>query len=275
MADEYLSNWQSAVDDQLAFGKNAYLEAIPDLAYSIEAAQGIGGIQSRTSLDQAALANGLAKRRESFNSMEDQYAANAMAYGSDANKNAAAGRASTDVASQFAAQRAQTERAAARTGVNPSSGKATALAGQMDIEQAKAMAQASNKARQDVEATADAKQKTAIGFGTNLTSQAAQAAQSSAYAGNAALASSSDALKQRLNFAGGVSNIYGNAASGYQNLWGTSNLTAAQKASMDAQAAATQAKETNSAIGAVGSIVGSDSGAGLISGAAKWLTSLF
>lgn len=275
MADDYLKNWQGAVDDQLAFGKNAYLEAIPDLSYSIAAAKGIGGIQSRAALDQAALASGLAKRREKFNTMEDQYSTDAMGYGSEANKDAAAARASTDAASQFAAQRAQTERAAARTGVNPNSGKSAALAGQMDIEQAKATAQAANKARQDVEATADAKQKTAIGFGSNLNSQAAQAAQSSAYAGNSAIASSSEALKQRLNFAGGVSNVYGNAASRYQDLWGTNNLTAAQRAGLDAQAAQTKSSEDAGMWGALGSIAGSSAGAGLISGAASWLTGLF
>jgi hypothetical protein len=45
--DPNLANWQDAADNRLAFGKNAYLEAIPDLANANATASGISTLQSR------------------------------------------------------------------------------------------------------------------------------------------------------------------------------------------------------------------------------------
>lgn len=277
MADNYLTSWQSGVNDQFDFAKNAYSEAIPDMAYSIGAAKEIGGLQGRAALDQQLLSRGLAERRGKFNGMEDQYASEAMGWNSAARKEQVAGQALSDVNQAFGNAQAQTGRQMARMGVNPNSGKFAATSGALGMELAKAQAQGMNKARQDLDATADAKQKTAISMGANLNTQSTQAAQVAGYAGNAALASSSQPLKDRLNFAGGVSNIYQNNINNTKDLWGTSNLTAAQKASLDANQA--QINATNEARsdanmwGALGSIAGSQTGQNLISSGISWLTS--
>jgi hypothetical protein len=275
MADDYLKNWQGTVDDQLAFGKNAYLEAIPDLAQSITTASDVGGIQAATALNQGKLAAGLATRRKDFDTLEDGYIAKANDFGSDDRKNAAAAKASEDVGAGFSTSRGQALRRALSLGINPNSGNFAMADRQFGAQEAVAKAGAANKARQDVEAVADGMQKTAIGFGKDLSSQSANATQSAAYAGNAAVTSAGQPLKDRLNFAGGVSNIYSNGANGYQDLWGTSNLTAAQRAGLDASASAASSQadgqENAGMWGALGAIAGSKTGGDLISKGLGWV----
>jgi len=251
-----LQNWTGAVNDQFEFGKNAYLEAIPDLSYSIGASKAIGGLQGRAAMDQYMLSNNLAQRRGQFDGMEDKYAKMAFDTNSEANKERVAGQATADVAQQFGNMRDQAVRNATRSGVNPASGRFAALQNQTGIAQAGAQAQAANKARQDLDVLADSRQRTAIGFGQPLTGQAMNAAQLAGGLGNYAAASAAQPLSQRLNFAGGVSNLYGNAVNGYQGLWQSQNLTASQLANINAQNAQNEANEDNAFFSTLGTVAG-------------------
>lgn len=251
-----LDNWRNAASNRFDFGQNAYLEAIPDLSYSMGAAKAIGGLQSRSAMDQYLLSNNLATRRGQFDGMEDQYAKTAFETNNEANQQRVAGQAAADISQQFGSLKGQTDRDLARKGVNPNSGRALAMGNQMAIAQAGASAGAQNKARQDLDVLADSRQRTAIGFGAPLTGQAMSAAQNSNAIGNSAIASAASPLTQRLNFAGGISNLYGNAVNDYNGLWSSQNLTAAQLADQNAANAARDTSENNALLGTLGSLAG-------------------
>jgi len=251
-----MENWRNAVGNQFAYGANSYLEAMPDLQYSMDASRAIGGLQSRSAMDQYMLSNNLASRRSQFDGMEDKYAKTAFDTNSEANQNRVAGQAVADVAQQFSSMQGANQRNMARMGVNPSSGRAMAMGNQTAIAQAGAQAGAANKARQDLDVLADSRQRTAIGFGAPLVGQAQSAAGLSNTLSNSAINSAAAPVNQRLAFAGGLSNIYGNAASGYNNLWNSQNLTAAQLADINANNAANDTSENNALLGTLGTLVG-------------------
>ena len=251
-----LSNWQDATRDQMAFGKNAYLEAIPDLSYSMGASRAIGGLQSRAAMDQMMLSGNLAKRRGQFDGMEDAYSKTAMETNSAGNQQRVANEASAGVAQQFGNLKQQGDRSMARMGVNPSSGRAAAMSNQMAIAQAAATVGAQSKARNDLDVLADSRQRTAIGFGSPLVAQSMSATQNANAIGNSAIKSANNPLESRLNFAGGISNMYGNAANGYKDLWQSQNLTASQQANLNSSNADRDSGEQNAFIGAIGSITG-------------------
>jgi len=255
-----MENWRDAVGGQFAIGANSYLEAMPDLQYSMDASRAIGGLQSRSAMDQYMLSNNLASRRSQFDGMEDKYAKTAFETNNQANQDRVAGQATADVAQQFGSMQAANQRNLARQGVNPNSGRALAMGNQTAIAQAAAQAGAANKARQDLDVLADSRQRTAIGFGTPLVGQAQSAAGLSNTLSNSAINSAAAPLNQRLSFAGGLSNIYGSAASGYGNLWQSQNLTAAQQADLDARNAASDDSNTNALLGAAGAFLGSNTG---------------
>lgn len=242
MADN-LTNWQNATDNRFDFGKNAYLEAIPDLANANAMATGVAGMQANLAGSQGQLASGLMNRAGTFEGLQDRYITDAFGYNSQAKQDQVAGKAVADVAQQFANTQGQAQRQMSRMGVNPSSGRSLALSNQLGIAQASAQAGAANKARNDLEAVANDRQKTAIGFGANVPAQALSAAQGAMYTGNAAVNAAAAPLNQRLNFAGGISSIYGNAASGYGDIYKTTNLSASQQADLAASQAAADAKE--------------------------------
>jgi len=251
-----MENWRNAVGNQFAYGANSYLEAMPDLQYSMDASRAIGGLQSRSAMDQYMLSNNLASRRSQFDGMEDKYAKTAFDTNSEANQNRVAGQAVADVAQQFSSMQGANQRNMARMGVNPSSGRAMAMGNQTAIAQAGAQAGAANKARQDLDVLADSRQRTAIGFGAPLVGQAQSAAGLSNTLSNSAINSAAAPVNQRLAFAGGLSNIYGNAASGYNNLWNSQNLTAAQLADINANNAANDTSENNALLGTLGTLAG-------------------
>lgn len=275
MADANLANWQSAVDNGFSFGKNAYLEAIPDLATASATAKGVTGLQSGAAAEQAKLAKSLSDRTATFNGMQDKYSADAFGMNSPARQAQVSSQASADVASKYAGMRSQGLRQLARTGVNPSSGKSMALNSQMDISEATAKAGAANKARQDLEVVANDRQKTAIGFGANLPAQATSAAQAAGTLGNQVVASAQAPLAQRLAFAGGISGLYGTAEDGYKGLWQSQNLTPAQQASISASEQAQSNAQNAAFISALGSVAGSSGGSALIDKGVNYLAGLF
>lgn len=257
-----LENWKNSVGNRFAIGANSYLEAMPDLATSLATAQGVGQLQSNATRGLYGFADSLSDRRTQFDGMEDQYSKTAFDTNSTANKNKVANEAIAGIASQFNSVRDQGNRQLERQGVNPASGKAMALNNQMAISQAAAQAGAANKARSDLDVLADSRQKTAIGFGSPLTGQALSAAQLGNSTGTSAINSAATPVSQRLSFAGGLSDIYGNAADGYKGLWQSQNLTAAQQANLNAAESASNASDNAALIGAaVKAFTPNDSGA--------------
>lgn len=268
MADQNLANWQKATDDQFDFGKKAYLDAIPDLATANATATGAAQLQGGVAADQARLAKSLASRVGKFAGMQDQYAQDAADLAKPENQAKVAGEAVAGVTQQFKNLRDQNTRQLMRTGVNPNSGRALALGNQLGMAEAVARAGSAAKARNDLSVVADDRQKTAIGFGSNLPGQSTSAAQQAGYLGNTAVESAKAPLANRLNFAGGISNIYGNAQTGYGNLWKSQNLSAEEQAKLDSS-------EDSNMWGALGSIVGSKGGSDLISKGVDWISNLF
>lgn len=260
MADTNLGLWQSATDNQFKAGQEAYTEAVPDLATANAAALGASNLQGSGATSQAQLAQKLAGRVDSFSGMQDKYAADAFDLNNPAKQQQVADQAVAGVASKFGNLRAQGMRQSERKGVNPGSGAALAMNGQLGIAQATAEAGAASKARNDLELVANDRQKTAIGFGANLGTQSAQAAQVSGMLGDRAAASAAAPLTNKLGFAGGISKLYGNAADGYKGLWSSQNLTAGQLADQSRADNAASSADNAALLGAIGSFAASDTG---------------
>lgn len=275
MADANLANWQSAVSNGFDFGKNAYLEAIPDLATASATAKGVAGLQASTAADQAKLAKSLVERNQTSNGLQDQYSAEAFGMNSPQRQAQVSAQASADVSKKYAGLRSQGLRQLARTGVNPGAGKSLALNSQMDISEATAKAGAANKARQDLEVVANDRQKTAVGFGANLPGQAIAASQAAGALGSQVVSTAQVPLAQRLAFNGGISNLYGTAADGYKGLWQSQNLTAAQQAGISQSEQAAANAQNAAFIGALGSIAGSSAGGKAIDKGIDYLSGLF
>lgn len=254
--------WNNATDNRFDFGRSAYLEAIPDLASANATAQGVAKQQLNTTSGLANLASNRANRISQYDGMEDRYANDAFNHNSEANQELVAGKAAADVAQKFAAAKGEASRELSRMGVNPSSGRFASMFNQAGIASAAAQAQAMAKARSDLEKEANDRQKTAIGFGANLANQATSAAQNSALIGNSAINAAGAPLKNRLDFAGGISNIYGNAASGYGDLWKSTNLSAAQQAQLDANNAANESNGYAALLGAGAKLLGTATNGG-------------
>lgn len=272
-AEAQLVNWQNAVDNRIDFSKNAYLEAIPDMANANAAAEVIGHGLNQVSADQGRLADTLSTRVDKFAGMQDTYGAGAFAHNSPERQRAVSNQAQADVTSQYANLAGQGARELNRRGVNPGAGRSLAMANQLGIAQASAQAGASSKALSDLESVANERQKTAIGFGANLPSQSSQAAQVAASTGNYAVNAASQPLANKLNFAGGVSNIYGNDASGNAELWKAQNMSPDQAAAISANQQTRDDNNDAAMWSGIGNLVTSDAGQNAISSAWDWLTS--
>jgi len=273
MADN-LQNWQNATDNRFDFSKNAYLEAIPSLADANASAEAASQIQGATAMNLGGLANTLTDRVDQFSGMQDQYAKDAFGYNSQARQDQAAGRAMADVTQQFDNTQQQAQRQLSRMGVNPSSGRSLALTNQLGIAKAAALAGSANKARQDLDKEANERQKTAIGFGANLPNQITSLGQGAVYAGNAAVNTATAPLTNRLNFAGGSSNIYGNAADGYKSIYSTTNLTAEQQAAQARIAQGTDDANDRALMAAAGNFLASKGGEAVVNKGIDWISGL-
>ena len=260
-----MDQWQATADDRFNFGKQAYLDAIGDLSKASAA----GDIASQF---DANVAGGLynaaqytASRVPKFDAMQDAYAADAQNYNSAARQKQVGDEAAAGISKQFSSVQDQGNRQLERKGINPFSGRSLAMNGQLGIAKAAATAGAANQARADLERVADERKRTAIGYGQNLTSQAGNLAQSAALVGNSAVSAAQVPLTNRLNYIGGISNIYGNANTNYGDIWKATNLTASDQARLnaasDAQDSADQSALISGIAGIASKYVGTNSGA--------------
>lgn len=271
--DPNLTNWQGAADDRQAFGKNAYLEAMPDLAKANATAAGVSGLQGRLAGNLGLMSQDLTGRMAQTNKLQDRYTQNATNYNSEANQAKVAGEAVAGVTQQFGNLQEQSRRTLGRQGVDPGSGRALALENQLQYAQATAQAGAANKARTDLEAVANDRQKSAISMGANLSTQATQAASQAALIGNAAVTTAAAPVNNRLGFAGGVSSLYGEGAKDYRGLYESANLMPGQKSQVSQNEAANQRADDQAFWSTLGAAAGSKSGQSAIDSGLKWLFS--
>lgn len=121
-----------------------------------------------------------------YQPLEDQAVKEALAYGSDANKEKYAAQAMASQAQAFDAQRITAAQNLESFGVDPSSTRYAALDAGIRVQQAAAQAGAGNQARDQVEAQARQMQANAVNVGRGLPSDINAGNQTSIGAGSAA-----------------------------------------------------------------------------------------
>lgn len=141
------------------------------------------------------------------------------------NLDAARGRAAADVTSSFNNAQQQQQRSLQRMGINPNSGKLLALNNQMSIQKATASAGAQGNAveQRKMQAVGMRQQASnlANGFSAQSMGQAGQAGgfgSSAAGIGGNNLSQNMSVQGQAVSGMNAVGSMYGNNASGYQNL---------------------------------------------------------
>jgi hypothetical protein len=144
---------------------------------------------------------------------------------SEANREAARGRATADVQQGFASAQQQQQRGLQRMGINPNSGRMAALNNQLMMGQALGTAQAATNADETrrVQGTQMRQQAAnlAQGFPAQSLGQGAQAGQfgsSAAGVGGNMMGQRFQSQNQMTQGMGSVGNMYGNVAGGYGNM---------------------------------------------------------
>lgn len=173
--------------ESLSFYKQIYAEQAPARQRATDTALKVADAQLASMEQQAALSKEYADyNRETFRPVEQQVVADAMGYDTAERREAEAGQAVADVGIQAANARAAATRSQTRMGVNPNSGAAVSMQGQLSLGEAAAKAGAANTARKNVETVGFARKMDAAGLGRNLASNSSTAASVALNAGNSA-----------------------------------------------------------------------------------------
>lgn len=173
--------------EQLAFIRSVYAESAPDRAVAAAAGVRQSALQEKAQGQQIALTDKYAAQQDKQFGYEDTIRADAAAYDSSERQEANAATAMATVQSSMDNAQAQASRNLERMGVNPGSGKALALAGQLGIQKAAALAGAANKARLDTQAQGYARKMDSANLGRNLASNQATSANASMNLGNSSV----------------------------------------------------------------------------------------
>jgi hypothetical protein len=232
--------------ESLDFYKQIYAEQGPMRERAAQTALQVADQQLASMKSSTNLAEEYAGyNRNTFRPLEQGIVADAQSYDTDARRNQAAGRAMADVGMQAQlAQQAQM-RSQQRMGVNPNSGRALAMQGQMGIAEAAAKAGAASSARDKVETIGAARKMDAASLGRGLASNQATSASLALNAGNFATNNAGTPLSQSSQSAnvmgqGFNTSIQANNSAG--NLYG--------------QVARTQAESDAASGAALGSLAG-------------------
>lgn len=178
-----------------------------------------------------------ADRDTLYRPLERRMVDEANNYDTTARRDAAAAEGVADVGMQAEAARQAQTRNQQRMGVNPASGKALALQGQMGLSEAAMKAGAANTARDKVETVGRALRADAVNIGRGNTSAQATSAGLALNAGNSANAAGvtpvnvaqsgvgmvQSGLGTSLNGMSGAANIFGNSS---QQQWQASQAAA-------------------------------------------------
>lgn len=250
--------------DQLAWAKQVYAEQAPARDAAATRANALSDAQLAATQQQTQIAaNAENQYTTTFQPLENQMASDAAGYDTPERRQAAAAAAAGGIESQVSAQRDASERALARQGVDPSSGKALGLAGAQNIAAAAAKAGAATQAERNVETVGAAKVADAVNLGRGIASSQATSAQLALAQGNSSVANSTTGLADTASGTGLVSGGYSGALSGLATAGSIYGSVANEQAA---------ANSANSSIfGGLGSVVGQYAGS---TSGSKAITSL-
>lgn len=183
--------------EALDFYRQVYAEQKPAREAAAKIAMDVANQQLESSRQNTAISNDYWNyQKNTFRPLEEGIVADAQAYDTTARRDAAASEAVADVGMQAELARQAQTRQQQRMGVNPSSGKALALQGQMGMAEAAAKAGAANTARDKVELQGYARKMDAANLGRGLASSQATSAGVALNAGNSAVGNAGAPLTQ-------------------------------------------------------------------------------
>ena len=183
--------------ESLDFYKQIYAEQKPAREAAAKVAMDVANQQLDSSRQNTAISNDYWNyQKNTFRPLEEGIVADAQAYDTTARRDAAASEAVADVGMQAELARQAQTRQQQRMGVNPASGKALALQGQMGMAEAAAKAGAANTARDKVELQGYARKMDAANLGRGLASSQATSAGVALNAGNSAVGNAGAPLTQ-------------------------------------------------------------------------------
>ena len=188
-------------------------------------AERVTGAQLESMGQQTALADEYATyNRNTFRPLEQRIVTEADNYDSQANLDAAAGKAGTDYMASLANRKETTARTMARMGLNPADGRSLAAMGDTGSEALGAVT-AINNARDKVKTLGSAKRFDAASLGRNLPSAQATSAGLALTAGNSAVGNMATANGSQVSGLGaGVSLLNGAASTGDSIFRNSNNL---------------------------------------------------
>jgi len=201
--------------EALDFFKQTYAEQTPAREAAAKLANDVAAQQLASSKQQDVISQDYWNyQKDTFRPLETSMVKAAQEYDTPERRSAAASEAVADVGMQAEAARQAQTRQQQRMGVNPSSGKALALQGQMGLAEAAAKAGAANTARDKIETQGYARMADAANLGRGLASSQATSAQIATQTGNSAVANAGTPLTQAQNAASMMGQGFSTAISG-------------------------------------------------------------
>lgn len=246
--------------ESLDFYKQVYAEQKPAREAAAKVAIDVANQQLESSRQNTAISNDYWNyQKNTFRPLEEGIVADAQAYDTTARRDVAASEAVADVGMQAELARQAQTRQQQRMGVNPASGKALALQGQMGMAEAAAKAGAANTARDKVELQGYARKMDAANLGRGLASSQATSAGVALNAGNSAVGNAGAPLTQANQAAATMGQGFSTAIQG--------NNSAGQ---LYGQVAQMQSQDSG-LMGALGNVAGQFAGS---SAGSSWLVGL-
>lgn len=246
LALKQLDQQTQSASDLLAFNKTVYEEGKTRQV-------GVDALNTKVVNQQMGIAKEASDRAAESNDfylrngrpVVQQAFDDAKNFDSDAEIEAARGRATADVNQGFASSQAQATRALQRMGINPNSGKFLALQSRMAGERAGALAGAANHAGDARRLGGVQLRQGAANLAQGIPGQAVMQGGLGVNAGNSASGVNNSQVQQSLALTGQAlgglaqgAQIYGSAANGYGNLYGQGSANASNIASANAQSQA-------------------------------------
>ena len=239
--------------EQLAWAQEIYAANAPARERAEQRANEVSDLQMEYTRSAMAQADeGQDRYNKIYAPIEDGLVADAKSWDSDARRESEAGKAITDVRTQFNAAQAQQDANLKSMGVNPSDGRYGQMAQQSTTQQALAEAGAANQARANVEQQGWARRMDAAALGRGVVSNQATQASVATQAGANALNAGMGGLAAANNGQDNMNAAYSGARSGYASsgqIYG--NIAAGQR-----QDSANEMAGISAGVGAVGTIAG-------------------
>jgi hypothetical protein len=175
--DAIAAQMADMTEEQWGWVKAQYEADKPNREAAVRTAQEVSALQMQQMRKAGSLADESAQQyRTVYRPIEEQAAREAQSFDSEANQQAAAGRAVGDVRQQASVQRGIQERNLASMGINASDGAFASANAEMGNQELLAAASGANAAREQVKTVGRAMRQDAIGVGRGVVgSQGTQA----------------------------------------------------------------------------------------------------